>query len=74
MSACHFELTIICGKIIIYVNSQFSSTVQTQIHGEEICEKLIYPQLVMKFPAVYDAEQFITTSATAHHFSFPCTT
>jgi len=56
------------------MRNQFSSIVQTQIHGEEICEKLTLPQLVMKFPAVYDTEQFITISATAHHFSFPCAT
>jgi hypothetical protein len=57
-----------------YIHKVSFPVLYKQIHGEEICAKLIYPQVVMKFPAVYDTQQFITTSATAHHFSFPCTT
>ena len=47
-----------------------SSTLRSRI----LAEKLACPQLVKKFPAVYETRRFITVNTSAHHLSLPSAT
>jgi len=42
---------------------------QTKLHGAALLYKLTVPQVVKKFPALYDTQSFITMSTTAHQVS-----
>ena len=46
-----------------------NQTKQNKLHAAALLEKLRVPQLVRKFPALYETQRFITMFTTAHQLS-----